>query len=73
MLVDGLQLAGFQVSITGRFWVSTEAGIAILKKLVPSALRRNSSTTLLSSSFFSSYAVRNDSIVCESVFARRKG
>ena len=25
MLVDGLQLAGFQVSITGRFWVSTEA------------------------------------------------
>jgi hypothetical protein len=24
---DGLQLAGFQVSITGRFWVSTEGRI----------------------------------------------
>jgi hypothetical protein len=25
VVFDGLQLAGFQVSITGRFWVSTEA------------------------------------------------
>jgi ABC-type lipoprotein release transport system permease subunit len=24
VVFDGLQLAGFQVSITGRFWVSTE-------------------------------------------------
>jgi hypothetical protein len=26
VVFDGLQLAGFQVSITGRFWVSTEGG-----------------------------------------------
>jgi ligand-binding sensor domain-containing protein len=30
VVFDGLQLAGFQVSITGRFWVSTE-GIAHLR------------------------------------------
>ena len=29
VVFDGLQLAGFQVSITGRFWVSTEAQITL--------------------------------------------
>jgi hypothetical protein len=35
VVFDGLQLAGFQVSITGRFWVSTEAPIDFTTYYVP--------------------------------------
>jgi hypothetical protein len=58
VLDDGLQLAGFQLTFTGRFWVSTEVGVApatMIRTIAVDKSGRNSNsfTIHISRSFLS--------------------